>query len=75
MICSPDDPEDPLSEAPAEWGRGGGKQEGGTVPAHPERAGWGEGDNQPPTEAAAWPTPADQVWTVLHACRWTVDSS
>ena len=32
-----DDPEDAGSEAPAERGRGGDEQEGGSAPTHPER--------------------------------------
>lgn len=66
MIGPADDPEDPLSEASAERDGRGGEPEGGAVPPHPERAGRGEGDEQPAAEAAAGPTPADKVHTVTH---------
>lgn len=66
VIGPPDDPEDPLLEASAERGRGGGEQEGGTVPPHPERADRGEGDEHPAAEAAARSAPADKVHTRTH---------
>ena len=65
-IGPPDDPEDPLPEAPGERGGGGGEQEGGAVPQRPERAGRGEGDEQPAAEAAARPAPADKVRALTH---------
>lgn len=74
MIGPPDDPEDPLLEASAERGRGGGKQEGGTVPPHPERADRGEGDEHPAAEAAARSAPADKVHTRTHT-HFTVSCS
>lgn len=58
-----DDPEDSIPEAPAERGRGGVQQEGGTVPPLTEGAGWGEGDQRPAAEAAAGTTSADKVQT------------
>lgn len=63
MIAPPDDPANPLPEASAERGRGGGEQEGGAVPPHPEGAGRGEGDERAAAEAAAGAAPADKVRT------------
>ena len=65
MIGPPDDPEDALSEASAERGRGGDEQEGDAVPPHPERAGRGEGDERPAAEAAARPAPAVKVRSLI----------
>lgn len=74
MIGPPDDPANALPEASAERGRGGGEQEGGAVPPHPEGAGRGEGDQRAPAEAAARAAPADKVrahtFDTSHASIW-----
>lgn len=60
-LAPADGPENPLAQASAERGRGGGRQEGRSAPSLSTGTGRGEGSERAASEAAARPTPANKV--------------